>query len=1573
MRQTDRRLALQTRALTLSILVALCLPTPVLAQLGRRNLFPVQPEVFITAPRELRRELEQAAEDLKNESYVDAIARLDLILAGGDGSEEEFGEDYFLPGSGPSLKSLRSQALDIIANLSPAGREAYELQMGTDARVALDNAMKQRDTEALITVARRYAGTLAGQDAAMLLGRDRLQRGRALEAVLALQRLFAAKSARERFGGELRVLLATAFAISGKPDQANEILSESDRRPLELTVGGQALKPPGEGDDLMEWLTAYTGPLPRRDAYRVTDWNLLGGSDRRSSVSDVDMPMRALRWAQDFAWHVGEKAEIRRQAKTLGSRTALPAPHPLVTNGWVLMRSTDQLWGVDLATGKVVWEYPWSPNDDIEGGALTDPFGNQGSQRNQLIKSRVWDDALYGQLSCDGEIVYLLNKLPRNYVVGTNRTAPTNELVALHLEKEGYFFWSVGGAEGAEPELADVLFLGPPLPVQDALYCIAELNNEIRLLVLDKATGRMSWSQQLAQVDDARMASMRGPRRQAGVNPSHADGILVCPTSVGGVVAIDVASRSFLWGFRYQTRARSSRSSRSADHWRDNWSMIANGKVILTPFDSNQMYCLDLLTGKSLWSQPRPRGVGLYTAGVHDNNVIVVGSNQVTAVNLDTGKDTWNLAIEGKPSGRGVQGPEHYFLATTTPELLKIDLATGTVAEAMPTEESLGNLVAYRDHFVSQNPHRVQAFYQRAKLEREVARKLEDNPDSAWALEHRALLLLEAGKRDVGLAHLRRAIANYEGEGQGASLAAKQLLLGTTLDLLRQAEPGSTDLAAEIEPLIAEFPDRRDEFLRVMTVNLQREGRLEEAFAKSLNLFQTSLSAADQNGILSDVAELKRVSKQRQVRDERWHRALFHDLWKAANETQRGSMRQLISEHASQATPDQLASLVSVFQDTGVLVEQHLQRLEYEIEQQSISPFVESQLRRIQGQSDPRVAGKATALLVQLYVSAKRFEAAAHGCEQLRDSFADVVVDDSLTGDQFVEELGRRTPKLLPHLRRSVRWPTGIVTSTPIKSTVKRSTTRRPVHDGFNRLHTIRTNRPGQDTPHGLQLVYDQMGYALQGRDRFGHVHPLADLSAALPGMRRSELEVEANGHLIVAVRRGSVVAINGLAGGPNSEKAILWTDKIESSSPYSGTSNGPPISFGETGLRRTVGSPNRKIVELGPVSDRGVVFRRYGELVCLDPRDGEKLWVRDDIAMGAEVWGDDDYVFVHLPGRIPGQDSNARVFSMLDGSELESRPVPDQRWRIRNFGRYVLSWTYEIPGDVSQDVDAVLDHILRFENNIENIRDEAPPEVVRRVLVNRIQLNDIFSGRSFEWAHTFEFGARATFVDEDKIAVFEPRRQRFSMFSVLSGKMLIDQSIDVTLSRVDRLHVERRAGRYLVRLSADTNGRIGDKVKFTPLNNLLKTQDIELFAFDLAGEPVWKHPARLHHFMPADFPGEDIPFVVFMRRLEDGAPKRQLHTIVLDARDGSKIHESTEQADGSTFHVRADGAKHEVELRLPSLKGAVTLTFTDEPRDASAPYDQYQSPKRQSNKNLLGTLYKAILQGVSDSDAAEK
>src|SRR5438876_794302 len=272
-------------------------------------------------------------------------------------------------------------------------------------------------------------------------------------------------------------------------------------------------------------------------------------------------------------------------------------------------------------------------------------------------------------------------------------TKPHNLLVALDLAKQGYSLWAVGGTIGDNPALAGAFFLGAPLPVGDQVYALAEFTGEIRLVCLDARTGGVDWKQPLANLEEQQISYDRS-RRMAGASPSLADGILVCPTSAGAVVAVDLATRTLRWGYQYprydivQNMQRGFRGGslpmanpNPGGKWLDATATISEGCVILTPPESKQLHCLDLLTGKARWA-PIPRDDMLLVACVHKGKIILLGKNKVRAINLSDGKPAWpELKLDGEVTvGRGYYSESSYYLPVSGQQICKLDLDSGTIA-----------------------------------------------------------------------------------------------------------------------------------------------------------------------------------------------------------------------------------------------------------------------------------------------------------------------------------------------------------------------------------------------------------------------------------------------------------------------------------------------------------------------------------------------------------------------------------------------------------------------------------------------------------------------------------------------------------------------------------------------------------------------------------------------------------------------------------------------------------------------------------------------------------------------------
>src|SRR5262249_27250021 len=128
-----------------------------------------------------------------------------------------------------------------------------------------------------------------------------------------------------------------------------------------------------------------------------------------------------------------------------------------------------------------------------------------------------------------------------------------NDLVQ-HNRLQGYdlatgkLLWEQGGR--GKGELEDSHFLGTPLVLQEQLYTLVEKEGNLRLLCLDPAKGNILWSMHLASF---RTRLPQDPlRRLQNAQIVHADGILVCPTNAGVLLAVDLASRTVVWAHSYR-------------------------------------------------------------------------------------------------------------------------------------------------------------------------------------------------------------------------------------------------------------------------------------------------------------------------------------------------------------------------------------------------------------------------------------------------------------------------------------------------------------------------------------------------------------------------------------------------------------------------------------------------------------------------------------------------------------------------------------------------------------------------------------------------------------------------------------------------------------------------------------------------------------------------------------------------------------------------------------------------------------------------------------------------------------
>ncbi len=1498
--------------------------------------------VFLPAPRELRQELAKARESLGEKQYSDALARLDAIL---DGSRElglDITEDFFLEGEGETEEvarhSLKTEAINLLGSMPEAGREVYELKHGATARLMLDAAVGELDSEKLAEVSRRFFHTQAGYEATMLLGRIYLERQRPFAAALCFSRIVDSPIAARQFDPEASVLLAASWHLAGLPDAAEKTLVELKQRVPDATVqiGERNVRLFKEGDEPLAWVEQELGVPARFRSGFTTEWTMYRGNAARNATTRGSAPLLQLRWRVPVANNPDDERIIEQRSKMNASDSFLPAMHPLVVNDTVLMRTIEGLVAVDAKTGRRIWPYPWSdPVTRQIQDASDDPFGGAGGvSRSQELQQRVWDDAPYGQLSSDGQAVFLLDQLDmdrRPSVAGVRfnpnggliTAQPHNELVALELATEGKKLWQVGGETGQdETKLAGAYFLGAPLPMAGQLYALAEVRGEIRLVVLDSATGRLQWSQQLAHVDQ-RTILIDSLRRMSGGSPSFAEGVLVCPTSAGAIVAVDLANRSLLWGFRYlkedknarysswQRRAMFNRNAQpSSERWADASVTIAGGRVIATPVETDEIYCLDLLTGKALWPTVK-RGNRRFVAAVHENHVILVGRSEIAALDLADGHQVWSTAFRGMPSGRGFSSGAHYYLATTAPELLKIDLTNGEIVDRTLTDEPLGNLLAYQDQILAQGTRWVVSFYQTERLRELVDSKLRQDPDDPWSLEHLGMLLLEEGRQREGLDALRQALSGYDKDDLRRE-GARRLLVQTLLAMLRDNEPDSARLAFEVEQLIND-PTQRAEYLRLVSQNLHKSGKYLDAFRAYLELSNLEMKANEFSEFEVSRDQLVAVDRHLSVRQDRWQRAALATLWRDAPEPDRQQMATVVQRELANADRSGRPRLLELFGGIPTVRPAQLQLAD---EIRDSSPLqAELILTGLLETDDSSVAGQAAARLGRLYTKAGHFTEAAVMYRKLAARWADVACLEGMTGAELHQAALGSEPRLAAELRGEDSWPFGEVKITQIAAKPETNTWNRATGyplGGLGQSWAVPWQDAAGVTAAGTQLVLGGQPPSIFVRDGLGNVRSQTSLQAANTGLLRQITAAKSYGHLFVVMAGTQLLGINGLSDSSGVDANLAWQQSVQTGLPNAAqTGMRPRRITNQWGLQRSIGTNGGGV--LGPVTASGVVYRRWYELVCLNPADGEPVWQRTDVDPAADVWGDGEFIFVVEPN---GQ--LARVFRTLDGQELRQCRVPEDERRLATLGRRVLTYS-------------------------DDLADGEP--------AFRLRLHDPWTTQDV-WSHIFPIGVKAAFVEHDELAILQADGG-FSVIRIADGTFAVRHQLEADEQRVMEMQVSRSRDQYLLVLGRATEQRTKD-VRYLPVPGSSRVHDVSVYAFRRdTGQMQWRVPAELSGFgLPTDLSPE-LPVLAFLRLETPLRGKREPMTTValIDKRDGRRVFEKSGRHQSRTYEVSGNRDNGRIQLKLPMAEGEWTLDFTDQPRPPQPPTGHEADLSRPRNR----------------------
>ena len=297
-----------------------------------------------------------------------------------------------------------------LGHLPTKDRQLYRLRYGVQAKQMLEKAIEAGDFDLVSEVMQRFFFTRAGYDAAMLLGHHHLDQGRAIAAANCFQRIVDVPEAREIHDPEASVLLATCWMLGGSPELATKALVElrSNSRENTIEFQGKPVRLFDKTEDASGWLRKLVGDSPLRQFQLVNQWVMVGGNPQRNARTGLGMPLLNPRWETPTLNNPDMEKTVRDYQRDLVflESAPIPAVQPLAIGNTIVMRSFDQMIGVDFETGKRIWVFP--PGDFItDFSRPNEPLKTRHVAQLPLTE-RLWLDSVYGQASSDGKSIFVV-------------------------------------------------------------------------------------------------------------------------------------------------------------------------------------------------------------------------------------------------------------------------------------------------------------------------------------------------------------------------------------------------------------------------------------------------------------------------------------------------------------------------------------------------------------------------------------------------------------------------------------------------------------------------------------------------------------------------------------------------------------------------------------------------------------------------------------------------------------------------------------------------------------------------------------------------------------------------------------------------------------------------------------------------------------------------------------------------------------------------------------------------------------------------------------------------------------
>lgn len=1465
------------------------------------------------ADRLLVQSLSAARELCREGRFAEGVRILDDVLS----AEEDYAYQPIV--RMPLFRCLKAEAETLLAQLPPQGRDAYRLQFGAAARMALSQAMVEGGIESLTAVAERYFFTEAGAEAAFLLADHLLDRGQAFRAALYYQRLRTLSPDADRFEPALSLRLTAAYLQAGLSEAAERAArrlaagrgadAANEGRPW--IVAGQPRERFARAGELLRWLDDLSGGRLSRDV--VSGWLMHRGNPMRNRSVDIDAPCLDSEPLLPMLSNPTLQLHVAALRKRLYDdyQPAISRLSPLVVGKLIVFRGATHLHAVDFTTGKLVWEAGLEDSfrrflrfeGDAEA-ALSSPTVARGLQR------RFFEDQVFGALSSDGRYVFGVEDIPFGFgpehqtlTIGPDgrrridsESLRRGNLLTAHDLSTGKLCWEIGGASGSGLPLAGARFLGPPLPLGDRLYACAVIGRQRALVELDAASGDPRNVISLSLVDPAESEDVNPAAgmvivggvvqnqtvssSMAAAMPSYADGMLVCQIGDNQYVAFNLATQGVRWVYHlseaetgrttniWVRRAQAAQASTARGRWIEAGATIADGRVLLTPVQLDELICLDLSDGRFLWSAPRRDG--LYVGGVDGGRVLVVGRTAVWAIDLDSGRPAWPherlpLPASAMPSGLGLSAEGKYHLPLSSGEVLTIDIAQGkVVARARGSADAPpGNLVAAHDAVIAQTPEGLWRFETLAGRDRRLAEQLAAQPDDPLLLRQRGEILLARGRVAEAVELLQRS-ARLKPAAETHRLLVEAVGEGLRTDFDR-----FRPVAEQIEPLVGTAADRT-QLLRQWASGLQSAQRWRPAFETYLRLID----------VIENPQVLDREDAGCSVQRGRWITARLIEVWQAAPEAEKKELDSLVARRLEEADAAAAAKLSPYLRwhpaaRPSLLAAAAARSADG---RSDYGPNDELALIDIVREADAAQRLEALRLLTLRNAAIGRGLPAAAYLEEIMAEQGDRSVFGDQSAAQFLASLAPDHALSIAWRQRE-GWPAvkPKVETIAAKPSDMNNVLRPRFAVQFDDGTTVRELLCEGDVNRRTLTAYDQQGrvwWQLSGLEGIDW--------NLLNNYQMRFAHAAQRGNILVAWLGNKVM---GFDLGCQPPKMLWQHDAMKSMNSQ--------MMVVPMMMRQRMNQPGPVLPQDAlPVvfHPAGVFFAQDNHLLAVDPAGGEILWRRIDLPQQPLLFGSSRALLV-----VGADQDEAMVIDPWDGRELGRRRVPKSSLWLAAHGGRVVVW--DIVGG-------------------------------KRELSLFDPLN-----QAVVWRHEFDEKALAVPVANDEAAVLDPQG-RLVIVSVDSGQKRVE-AVLAEAANFDTLLVQRSSDGYFVTAGRELAG--GNRIVFNgAFNPRLSGYSAAIGRAD--GKLRWLVELQEEGIGFDLFP--DTPVMVFYSQTQEIARNMVVfrsRLMCLDRRTGRLLFEtpdSTSQQQLARLEIVPDLGNRTIEVR--TLGGSARFDYRGSAAEAA-------------------------------------